>query len=50
LSKQRSATVLAEGRLLGAAIDKPAPQTIRSRPAFINASNRALIPASNLLP
>lgn len=43
LSKQRSATVLAEGRLLGGAIERPAPQTTRRRPAFIDARSRARI-------
>lgn len=43
LSKHRSATVRADGRLLGGALESPAPQTTRRRPAFIEASSRVIV-------
>lgn len=41
LSKQASATARADGKLLGAAIESPAPQTIISRPASIDPTSLA---------
>ena len=41
LSKHCSATLRAEGKLLGGAIDRPAPHTTMRRSACIEASNRS---------